>query len=91
MKDKGAKEATTTMQKFIKGSEADGLSPFPVVIGMSATNARFHALVGNVNATMRPVNIPPSRVAASGLLKVECVRMTLAAVADNSDCLAFQY
>lgn len=69
MKDKGAKEATTTMQKFIKGSEADGLSPFPIVVGMSATSARFNALVGTVNATMRPVNIPPSKVAASGLLK----------------------
>lgn len=69
MKDKGSKEATTTMQKFIKGSEADGLDPFPVVIGMSATSARFNALVGGVNATMRPVNIPASKVAASGLLK----------------------
>ena len=28
---------------------------------------------------------------ASGLLEVECMRMTLAAVADNCDCLAFQY
>lgn len=73
MKDKGAKEATTTMQKFIKGSEADGLSPFPLVIGMSATSARFNALVGNANSTIRPVNISPSDVRKSGLLKDDVI------------------
>lgn len=73
MKDRGAKEATTTMQKFIKGSPNDGLSPFPVVIGMSATSARFNALVGNVNSTIRPVNITPAEVRKSGLLKDEVI------------------
>ena len=73
MKDKGAKEATTTMQKFIKGSKADGLSPFPVVIGMSATSERFTALVGNVSSTIRPVIITPAAVRRSGLLKDEVV------------------
>ena len=71
MKDNKAKEATTTMQKFIKGSDADGLSPCPIVIGMSATIDRFNALVSGVNATTRQVNIPPSKVRASGLLKEE--------------------
>lgn len=73
MKDRGAKEATTTMQKFIKGSPDDGLSPFPVVIGMSATSARFNALVGNANSTIRPVNITPADVRKSGLLKDEVI------------------
>ncbi len=69
MKDKGAKEATSTMQKFIKGSPEDGLSPFPVVIGMSATIARFNTLVGTVSSTIRPVIITPAEVRRSGLLK----------------------
>ena len=73
MKDRGAKEATTTMQKFIKGSSNDGLSPFPVVIGMSATSARFNALVGNANSTIRPVIITPAEVRKSGLLKDEVI------------------
>lgn len=72
MKSRGAKEATTTMQKFIKGSEEDGLSPFPVVLGMSATIERFDALVGSVKSTtIRRVSISPSEVRKSGLLKDE--------------------
>ena len=72
MKNRGAKEATTTMQKFIKGSEEDGLSPFPVVLGMSATIERFDALVGSVKSTtIRRVSISPSEVRKSGLLKDE--------------------
>ncbi len=73
MRDKGEKEATTIMQKFIKGSPSDGLSPFPVVIGMSATSARFNALVGSANSTIRPVNITPADVRKSGLLKDEVI------------------
>lgn len=71
MKNRGSKEAATTMQKFIKGSPEDGLSPFPVVIGMSATIKRFDALVGSVNSTIRRVVISPSDVRRSGLLKDE--------------------
>ncbi len=76
MKDHGAKEATTTMQKFIKGSPDDGLSPFPVVVGMSATSARFNTLVGsNTNSTIRHINISPADVRKSGLLKDEVIVM----------------
>ena len=71
MKSKGAKEAATTMQKFIKGSEKDNLSPFPVVLGMSATIKRFNDFVGSVSSTIRRVNILPSEVRKSGLLKDE--------------------
>lgn len=68
-----AQTATTTMQKFIKGSPEDGLSPAPVVIGMSATIARFNALVSTANSTIRPVNITPEEVRKSGLLKDEVI------------------
>ncbi len=60
---------TPIMQKFILGSEADGLPPVPLVLGMSATPQRFTALLGNTNRTQRPVNITPEDVRESGLLK----------------------
>lgn len=40
MQGREASRATTIMQKFIKGSEDDGIPPMPVVIGMSATTQR---------------------------------------------------
>jgi type III restriction enzyme len=57
------------MQKFITGSEADGLPPVPLVLGMSATPQRFTELLGNTSRTQRPVNITPEMVRESGLLK----------------------
>lgn len=63
------KNRTTIMQKFIVGSESDGLSPIPLVLGMSATPQRFTTLLGNTNRTQRPVNIPADDVRSSGLLK----------------------
>lgn len=64
-----AAKATTIMQKFIKGSAEDGLSPMPLVIGMTATIARFNNLAANTNSTTRSVVITPDEVRASGLLK----------------------
>ncbi len=60
---------TTIMQKFILGSDADGLPAVPLVLGMSATPKRFHDLLGTANRTQRPINIDPEEVRASGLLK----------------------
>ena len=69
MHDRDAAKATTIMQKFLKGSEADGLSPMPVVIGMSATDERFRRLVGNISSVRHDVDVRPDEVRASGLLK----------------------
>lgn len=69
MKGNEAGRATTIMQKFILGSESDGLPPVPVVIGMSATIERFNQLVKNSMATNRPVRVSPEEVRSSGLLK----------------------
>ncbi len=60
---------TPIMQKFIRGSEEDGLPPVPLVLGMSATPQRFTALLGNTNRTYRPINITAQDVRSSGLLK----------------------
>jgi type III restriction enzyme len=57
------------MQKFITGSEEDGLPPVPLVLGMSATPQRFTELLGNTSRTQRPVTISPEAVQKSGLLK----------------------
>lgn len=57
------------MQKFVTGSEMDGLPFVPLVLGMSATPQRFTELLGNTARTQRPVNITPEMVRQSGLLK----------------------
>lgn len=65
-----AKEAASIMQKFLMGSPADGLSPMPLVIGMTATPQRFNRLIECVpSTTIHKVTVPPERVRASGLLK----------------------
>lgn len=57
------------MQKFILGSESDGIPPVPLVLGMSATPQRFTALLGNTNRSQHPINITAEDVRSSGLLK----------------------
>jgi len=69
MHDREAAKATTIMQKFLKGSEADGLEPLPIVIGMSATDERFRRLVGNISSVRHDVDVRPDEVRSSGLLK----------------------
>lgn len=70
MQGRQAGTATTIMQRFIKGSSEQNLSPIPVVIGMSATAERFNSLVGQAtNSTLHKVVISPAQVRQSGLLK----------------------
>lgn len=68
-KGKEAGRATTIMQKFIKGSEEDSLSPMPLVIGMTATPERFENLLASSPASKHNVEVPKEEVQASGLLK----------------------
>lgn len=69
MQGKKASEATTIMQRFIKGSNEYKLLPMPVILGVSATASRFNALVGNTTSTLQKCIITPADVRASGLLK----------------------
>lgn len=62
-------KATSIMQRFIKGSPEHGITPMPVVIGMSATVERFNALVGSTSSTIQKVIVTPDEVRESGLLK----------------------
>ena len=69
MQGREAGRATTIMQKFLKGSPADGIDAMPVVIGMSATSARFNALVAGIASDTQYVVVTTEEVRASGLLK----------------------
>ena len=69
MQGRAAGTATTIMQRFLKGSEPHKLTPMPVVIGMSATAARFNTLVGDTTSSLQKAVISPAQVRASGLLK----------------------
>lgn len=60
---------TTIMQKFLKGSDGDGLPPMPVVIGMTATPQRFNRLAEGIQSTTHYVKTTADEVRASGLLK----------------------
>lgn len=63
------KEATTIVQRFIKGDPASGMSAVPVIIGVSATPERFERLLEGTDRRERPVRVSPGDVQRSGLLK----------------------
>ena len=69
MQGREAGRATTIMQKFLKGSPEDGIEAMPVVIGMSATSARFNALVQGIASDTQYVVVTTDEVRDSGLLK----------------------
>jgi type III restriction enzyme len=79
------------MQKFITGSESDGLPAVPLVLGMSATPQRFTELLGNTTRTQRPVNITPEMVRRSGLIKDLIVVSTNKSLTVESDLTHLQH
>ncbi len=62
-------EAASIMQRFVKGYPEGGMSPVPLIIGMSATPERFERLVEGTSRVKRPVTINAEDVRQSGLLK----------------------
>lgn len=66
---KAEKTARTLIQRFIKGAPEVGLSPVPLVIGMSATPERFHKVLEGAQRITRPVEVKPEDVRGSGLIK----------------------
>lgn len=78
------------MQKFITGSEGDGLPAVPLVLGMSATPQRFTELLGSSQRTQRPIHISPDMVRQSGLLKDLIVVTTNKATTVESDLTHLQ-
>lgn len=78
------------MQKFITGSDIDGLPAVPLVLGMSATPQRFTELLGSSQRTQRPVHISPEMVRESGLLKDLIIVTTNKAKTIDSDLTHLQ-
>jgi type III restriction enzyme len=69
MSAKAETTARTLVQRFIKGAPELGLSPVPLVIGMSATPARFHRVLEGAQRITRPVDVSAEDVRESGLIK----------------------
>lgn len=61
-------QATTIVQKFIKGSAGE-IPEIPLVLGISATPDRFNKLLQGTRRISRPVSVDPADVRASGLIK----------------------
>jgi type III restriction enzyme len=66
---KAESTARTLIQRFIKGAQEIGLSPVPLVIGMSATPARFNRVLEGAQRITRPVDVGADYVRESGLIK----------------------
>lgn len=90
MQGREAGRATTIMQKFLKGSPNDGIEAMPVVIGMSATSARFNALVQGIASDTQYVIVTTDEVRASGLLKDRIVISYPEENAGNRDMAVLQ-
>lgn len=78
------------MQKFITGSDGDGMPAVPLVLGMSATPQRFTELLGSSQRTQRPIHISPDMVRLSGLLKDLIIVTTNKATTIESDLTHLQ-
>jgi type III restriction enzyme len=66
---KAENNTRTLIQRFIKGAPEVGLSPVPLVIGMSATPERFHKVLEGAQRITRPVEVTAEDVRESGLIK----------------------
>lgn len=61
-------EATSIIQKFIKGSPGE-IPAVPIVVGISATPERFNRLIVGTSRMHRPIDIDVADVRESGLIK----------------------
>lgn len=66
---KAENNTRTLIQRFIKGFPDVGISPVPMVIGMSATPERFHKVLEGAQRITRPVEVSAEDVRESGLIK----------------------
>ena len=62
-------EANSIIQRFIKGYPDEGMPPVPIVLGISATPAKFLGVVQGAGRTTSQWDVPPDDVKASGLIK----------------------
>jgi type III restriction enzyme len=74
----------TIVQKFVKGDKAVGLSPVPLIVGISATPDRFYAVLRDSGRTQHPVTVEPEQVRGSGLIK-DRIKLAVAEKGDQAD------
>jgi type III restriction enzyme len=74
----------TTVQKFVKGEKSVGLSPVPLIIGISATPDRFFKVLEGAGRAQHPVNIEPEAVRKSGIIK-DRIKLAVAEKGDQAD------
>lgn len=67
--DRKIEEANSIIQRFIKGYPEEAMPAVPIVVGISATPARFQTVVENAGRTVSIWPVPPADVRASGLIK----------------------
>ncbi len=70
--------ANSIMQKFIVGSESDGLCAMSLIIGITATPQRFRHMISGTNATKHSIAVKPEDIVY--LQKLVYVVAVLAAV-----------
>ena len=90
MQGREAGKATSIMQRFLKGNEKDDLPAMPVVIGMSATPARFNSLVEGTTSTIHKTIITANEVRQSGLLKDRIILTYPKNIIANNDMAILQ-
>lgn len=81
--------ANSIIQKFIVGSEEDGLCSMPLIVGITATPHRFQRMIAETTATKHSVVVSPDDVVASGLLK-DRVIIHCPEIAINAEITMFQ-
>lgn len=69
-----AKEAQTIVQKFLKGSPGE-MPASPIIIGISATAQNFEKAVDTQGRTKRSIEVLPTDVRGSGLIKERIVAL----------------
>ena len=74
----------TMVQKFVKGDKSVGLSPIPLIVGISATPGRFYAVLKETTRTQHPVIVEPENVRGSGLIK-DRIKIAVAEKGDEAD------
>lgn len=62
-------EANSIVQRFIKGYPEGNMPAVPIVIGISATPARFADVIAGTGRTVLQHDVPPGEVRESGLIK----------------------
>ncbi len=93
MRDAGRSQAAQTrrendrltiVQKFIKGDPTAGLSPVPLIVGISATPDRFNKVLEGTPRSRHPVDVLAEEVRSSGLIK-DRIKLAVAKKGEDAD------